>query len=75
MARGDLGKKYTMVTRYCAELMRSNLGTTIRVTVAILGHNFKRVYVCLTACKEGFVGDCRPLMSLDSCHLKDTVAR
>ena len=54
--------------------MRSNLGTTVRVTVAILGHNFKRVYVCLAVCKEGFVGDCRPLISLDSCHLKDTVA-
>lgn len=74
MARGDFGKKYTMVTCYCVELMRSNLGTIVRVTVAIPGHYFKRVYMCLAACKEGFVGDCRQLISLDSCHLKDTVA-
>ena len=74
MARGDFSKKYTMVTCYCAELMRSNLGTTVRVTVAIPGHNFKRVYMCLATCKEGFVGDCKPLISLVSCHLKVIVA-
>ena len=74
MVKGDFCEQYTKVKRYCEELRRSNLGTTARVTVAVPGHNFKRVYVCFAACKEGFVRHCRPLISLDACHLKGVVA-
>ena len=55
MVRGDFCEQYTKVRRYCVELKRSNPGTTAKVTVAVADHNFKRVYVCLVACKEGFV--------------------
>ncbi|KAL9663826.1 hypothetical protein QQ045_019218 [Rhodiola kirilowii] len=29
-----------------------------------------RVYICLDACKRGFLAKCRPIISLDSCILK-----
>ena len=74
MVRGDFCEQYTKVRRYCAELRRSNPGTTAKVTVAVLDHNFKRVYVCLATCKEGCGSHCRPLISLDACHLKGVVA-
>lgn len=31
------------------------------------GFMFKRVYVCLDACKYGFSKHCRPLIGLDAC--------
>lgn len=31
---------------------------------------FKRIYVCLEACKAAFVTTCRPLIGLDECFLK-----
>ncbi|KAL0013049.1 hypothetical protein SO802_000118 [Lithocarpus litseifolius] len=74
MVRGDFCEQYSKVRCYCAELRRSNPSTTIRVTIAVPGHNFKRVFVCLATCKEGFVHHCRPLINLDACHLKGVVA-
>ena len=31
---------------------------------------FKRFNVCLAPLKEGFLDGCRPVISLDGCHLK-----
>ncbi|XP_043705494.1 uncharacterized protein LOC122655357 [Telopea speciosissima] len=31
---------------------------------------FKRVFICLDACKKGFINGCRPFIGLDDCHLK-----
>ncbi|XP_057775500.1 uncharacterized protein LOC130994474 [Salvia miltiorrhiza] len=31
---------------------------------------FKRIFVMLDACKKNWLGGCRPLISLDGCHLK-----
>ena len=58
---------------YCGELRRSNIGSTIlidleRPTLDVLS-TFKRLYVCLDACKR-FMTGCRPLISLDGCFLK-----
>ncbi|CAB4279374.1 unnamed protein product [Prunus armeniaca] len=32
---------------------------------------FQRLYVCLDACKKGFLTGCRPIIGVDECHLKD----
>ena len=74
MVRGDFCEQFTKVRRCCAKLRRSNPGTMAKVIVAIPYHNFKRVYMCLVVCKEGFVSHCRPLISLVACHLKGVVA-
>ncbi|KAK9911852.1 hypothetical protein M0R45_035737 [Rubus argutus] len=31
---------------------------------------FHRMYVCLAACKEGWIKGCRPVIGLDGCHIK-----
>lgn len=31
---------------------------------------FQRLYICLDACKKGFLEGCRPIIGLDGCHLK-----
>lgn len=31
---------------------------------------FQRLYVCLAACKAGFVAGCRPIIGVDGAHLK-----
>ena len=31
---------------------------------------FDKFYVCLDACKRGFLDGCRPLIGLDGCFLK-----
>ena len=36
---------------------------------------FERIYVCLDACKRGFLAGCRPLIGIDGRHLKGTIER
>ena len=31
---------------------------------------FQMIYVCLAACKKGFLEGCRPVIGVDGCHLK-----
>ena len=31
---------------------------------------FERLYICLEGCKKGFMTGCRPIIGLDTCHLK-----
>ena len=31
---------------------------------------FERLYICWAGCKKGFLAGCRPIIGLDSCHLK-----
>ena len=46
MVKRDFCEQFNKVRRYCAELKRSNLGTIAKVTVAVPGHIFKRIYMC-----------------------------
>ena len=59
---------------YCEELMRSNpYSTAIFSTNRPQPHLqplFGRFYVCLDACKRGFLDCCRPFIGVDGCHLK-----
>ncbi|KAL5583336.1 hypothetical protein UlMin_015778 [Ulmus minor] len=31
---------------------------------------FRRIYICLVACTKGWLATCRPIIGLDSCHIK-----
>ncbi|KAL5572969.1 hypothetical protein UlMin_022566 [Ulmus minor] len=31
---------------------------------------FRRIYICLAACRKGWLAACRPIIDLDSCHTK-----
>ena len=48
MVRGDFYEQYSKVRCYYARLRRSNSSTTTKVTIIVLGHNFKRV--CVLSC-------------------------
>ena len=52
-----------------AKSFKSGIATKISLHTPLL--NFKRFYVCLDACKKGFLDSCRP--SLDACHLRGFV--
>ncbi|CAM8878345.1 unnamed protein product [Rhodiola kirilowii] len=65
---GSVGEQYKLLKDYCATLKMYNPGSSVYLTTAA-GH-FQRIYICLDACKRGFLTGCRPIISLDACHLK-----
>ncbi|KAI5351730.1 hypothetical protein L3X38_004621 [Prunus dulcis] len=65
---------YDGIWDYCEELRNTKPGTTTKVQCDFneqLGHPvFQRLYVCLGACKAGFIAGCKPIIGLDGCFLK-----
>ncbi|CAH9122391.1 unnamed protein product [Cuscuta epithymum] len=70
---GNVAQQYSKLPNYCAELLKTNPGSTVELICPKHGENgpsrFDRIYVCIDACKKGFINGCRPLIALDGCHL------
>lgn len=80
---GSFREQYTRIYDYTHELLRSNVGSTVRVSTmpfqgneedverpgAVLCPHFQRMYICFKACKDSFF-QCRPVIGLDGCFLK-----
>ena len=68
---GSFKEQYKRIYDYAHEFLRSNPGSTVKVHVEENEGNpiFKRLYVCLKACKDSFVS-CRPIIGVDGCFLK-----
>ncbi|KAK8705322.1 hypothetical protein V6N13_048926 [Hibiscus sabdariffa] len=65
---GNWRDQYEKIYEYLAELRHTNSGT---ITICYLDLRlFQRMYVCLEACKLGYKSECRPIISVDGCHLK-----
>ncbi|KAL4289499.1 hypothetical protein GQ457_14G002690 [Hibiscus cannabinus] len=65
---GSQKQQYVKIYDYLSELRQANRGTT---TICYLNEClFQRMYVCMQSCKDGFKAGCRPIISLDGCHLK-----
>ena len=66
---GDEEGQYKLLWNYANEVRRSNPGSSFYVS---LDENarFSKLYMCLDACKRGFLEGCRPVIFLDGCHIK-----
>ena len=64
--------EYTRVFDYQEELLRSNPGSTVVVKLEpdCVEPTFQRMYICLAACKRGFMAGCRRVLGLDGCFFK-----
>lgn len=64
--------QYQKLYNYQKELLRSNPGSTVVVNreVDMDPPVFKRIYICLDACKRGFISGCRKVIGLDGCFFK-----
>ncbi|RHN65625.1 putative transcription factor interactor and regulator CCHC(Zn) family [Medicago truncatula] len=83
MVDGSFRDQYTRIYDYTHELMRSNPDSTVKVSTmpyqgteedlerpgANLCPHFRRMYICLKACKDSFF-KCRSIIGLDGCFLK-----
>ncbi|CAL9002060.1 unnamed protein product, partial [Prunus brigantina] len=69
---GSYTEQYEILWDYCEELKRTNPGSSVVVKSELEGDTprFQRVYICLQACKQGFLDGCRPYIGLDGCHIK-----
>ncbi|KAL0409367.1 UNVERIFIED_CONTAM: hypothetical protein Sradi_1871100 [Sesamum radiatum] len=75
MGCGTDGEQYAMLWSYAEEIRNSNPGTTVKIKSKLVGGlpQFKRLYICWGALKQGFLKGCRPIICLDGCHLKSSV--
>lgn len=75
IVEGNEREQYSRLWDYCAELIRSNPSSTVKMnTIPCLIPNsppqFERLYICLEGCKRAFKAGCRPFIGLDGCFLK-----
>ncbi|XP_035842103.1 uncharacterized protein LOC118488828 [Helianthus annuus] len=73
---GDYEAQYSVLRDYCAELVKTNPGTTVKIEVEPCTdprsntRKFRRIYVCLGSLKQGFKAIGRPLLGLDGAFIK-----
>ncbi|GJU68674.1 mutator type transposase [Tanacetum coccineum] len=72
---GDWAKQYAQLRQYALELKEKNPETTIKIDVERCfdvesqTRQFRRIYICLGALKNGFKAGKRDLLGLDGCFL------
>ncbi|XP_062119093.1 uncharacterized protein LOC133832818 [Humulus lupulus] len=72
MVEGFVNEQYTILDDNCKRLLATNHGSTVKLKTDLVNgrRTFQRIYICLKACRDGWLGSCRPLISLDGCFLK-----
>ncbi|XP_075500160.1 uncharacterized protein LOC142538746 [Primulina tabacum] len=72
LVQGSVAEQFRQIRKYCAELKRSDAGATVvlKLTENDEGPRFQRLYVCFSACKQGFKNACRRVIGVDGCFLK-----
>ena len=72
---GKHAKSFKLIPQYARLLLDKNPSSIVKIDYW-LRHSpnntptFKRLFICLYACKQGFLKGCRPFIGLDGCHLK-----
>ncbi|XP_073129211.1 uncharacterized protein [Henckelia pumila] len=72
LVQGSIEEQFRKIRMYCAELKRFDIGATVvlKLTEDDEGPRFQRLYVCFSACKQGFNSACRRIIGVDGCFLK-----
>ncbi|XP_074298337.1 uncharacterized protein LOC141629194 [Silene latifolia] len=73
MIYGKADEQYKFVWDYAETLLKHDQGSSVFVQLGNIQTPppvFKRMYMCLRGCKEGFINGCRPILGVDGCHLK-----
>ena len=70
MLKGRFVYQFERARDYCEELRVSNPGTKTKINLHTPRLQLKRMYVCLAAYRTRFIEECRPIISLDACHLR-----
>ncbi|XP_062100575.1 uncharacterized protein LOC133806498 [Humulus lupulus] len=73
LIQGTLKEQYVKLWDYAEELRRTIPGSTVIIEIEMSEDQtpiFKRIYVCLEACKRGWKSSCRNILGLDGCHTK-----
>nr|KAJ0223209.1 hypothetical protein LSAT_V11C200088600 [Lactuca sativa] len=73
---GSLIEHYGRLWSYGHEILRTNLGSTVRMDVDIMPDSttlFSKYYVCFKAISDGWKERCSPVIGLDGCFLKGIV--
>lgn len=69
---GNAMKQYSLLKRYNDEVRSRNENNTFKIYVnkpiLTMPPLFWSIYMCLTACKKGFVEGCKPFIGVDGCH-------
>ncbi|KAL5543211.1 hypothetical protein UlMin_010921 [Ulmus minor] len=61
LVEGSIEDQFNLLHDYCLQLRLKNpAGNRV----------FERVYVCLAACKKGWIEGCRPVVDVDGCFIK-----
>ncbi|XP_012849451.1 PREDICTED: uncharacterized protein LOC105969249 [Erythranthe guttata] len=70
--QGSEEEQFQKIRSYCEELKRTDTNATVvlKLTEDTEGLRFQRLYICFSACKEGFKNACRPVIGVDGCFLK-----
>ncbi|XP_016647160.1 PREDICTED: uncharacterized protein LOC107880369 [Prunus mume] len=68
----DFVDQFHKLHDYCEELKKANPGSTVVLKTKMDGDQkrFHRLYICLDACKRGFIEGCRPLIGMDGAFIK-----
>ncbi|KAL4286720.1 hypothetical protein AHAS_Ahas19G0114400 [Arachis hypogaea] len=70
---GSEKAQYSLLRDYGDEILKCNPGSTVIIETTSMPDSdnlFKRIYICLHACKKAFLGRCRPFICLDGIFLK-----
>ncbi|XP_074300032.1 uncharacterized protein LOC141631231 [Silene latifolia] len=73
MIHGNGKDQYAKVWEYALAVLKYNPGSSAFVVCDNIERPppiFKRFYICLKACKEGFITGCRPILGVNGCHLR-----
>ncbi|XP_074293096.1 uncharacterized protein LOC141620013 [Silene latifolia] len=73
MIYGEADEQYKRVWDYAETVIKYNVASSVIVQLGNTENPpivFKRMYMCLDACKKGFITGCRPILGVNGCNLK-----